>query len=598
MDLRIQKNALNLGNAILNRKTTVKTFVPFISQKPAFLSYENTFDFNYATPEETGINSSIINDFIKELNNDASTAIHSLIIVKNNNVILEMTNKPYKIDYWRYTFSLSKTITALAIGMLIDDGLLNVNDSITKYLGDHMSPLDKLKFRDITIEHLLTMSSGFTFNELGAVTINDWLRGIISTNLKWSAGSQFEYNSMNSYLLAVVVCRITGSSLMIFLEKRLWSFLDIKNVYWDKCPFGIEKGGWGLYLSPKDMAKLGVLFLNKGKWDNKQVISEKWLNEMVTPRFNTSEHFGDYDYGYQIWIKKDQKAFLMNGMFGQNVLVIPKNKIVVVTCAGNQDKFQTNNFFKLADKYFIQNNFSDMSIKRNKKDNNELQRLISDNARFKAQKNEISKGWHKLFDYFSKKNYQLPAYLQQINGNVYEFDHKEYQGVGFIPLLMRGYLNNHTSGMISIKILCRLDSLILKIQEQDCVFDIDVSLTKATYQTLNYHNDQYEIGVLASFNHDEDDNPVLKLQVSFIEYPNTRHLKLRFLNDKIQLEMSEFPGLKYVEKGLDRFNRNSKEIKLIDMFTNKFDLDYLKYKAETVLMPVLIGKIKSKEEHS
>lgn len=598
MDLRIQKNALNLGNALLNRKTTVKPFVPFISQKPAFLSYENSLDFNYATPEETGISSSIIKDFIKELNNDASTAIHSLIIVKNNNTILEMTNKPYKIDYWRYTFSLSKTITALAIGMLIDDGLLNVNDSITKYLGDHMSPLDKLKFRDITIEHLLTMSSGFTFNELGAVTINDWLRGIISTSLKWPAGSQFEYNSMNSYLLAVVVCRITGSSLMCFLEKRLWSILDIKNVYWDKCPFGIEKGGWGLYLSPKDMAKLGVLFLNKGKWDNKQVISEKWLNEMITPRFNTSEHFGDYDYGYQIWIKKDNKAFLMNGMFGQNVLVIPKNNIVVVTCAGNQDSFQTNNFFKLANKYFIQNNFNDANIKKNKKDNNELKQLISDNATYKTQKNKTNKGWHKIIAHFIKKDDQLPTYLQQINGNVYEFDHKEYQGIGFIPLLMRGYLNNHTSGIISLQVLSHLDSLTLKIQEQDSVFEIFVSLSKVTHQTINYHNDQYEIGVLASFNHDEDDNPVLKLQISFIEYPNTRHLKLRFLNDKIQLEMSEFPGLKYVEKGLDRFNRNSKEIKLVDMFTNKFDLDYLKYKAETVLMPVLIGTIKSKEEHS
>ncbi|MEA5017503.1 MAG: serine hydrolase [Erysipelotrichaceae bacterium] len=598
MDLRIQKNALNLGNALLNRKTTVKPFVPFISQKPAFLSYENSLDFNYATPEETGISSSIIKDFIKELNNDASTAIHSLIIVKNNNTILEMTNKPYKIDYWRYTFSLSKSITALAIGMLIDDGLLNVNDSITKYLGDHMSPLDKLKFRDITIEHLLTMSSGFTFNELGAVTINDWLRGIISTSLKWPAGSQFEYNSMNSYLLAVVVCRITGSSLMCFLEKRLWSILDIKNVYWDKCPFGIEKGGWGLYLSPKDMAKLGVLFLNKGKWDNKQVISEKWLNEMITPRFNTSEHFGDYDYGYQIWIKKDNKAFLMNGMFGQNVLVIPKNNIVVVTCAGNQDSFQTNNFFKLANKYFIQNNFNDANIKKNKKDNNELKQLISDNATYKTQKNKTNKGWHKIIAHFIKKDDQLPTYLQQINGNVYEFDHKEYQGIGFIPLLMRGYLNNHTSGIISLQVLSHLDSLTLKIQEQDSVFEIFVSLSKVTHQTINYHNDQYEIGVLASFNHDEDDNPVLKLQISFIEYPNTRHLKLRFLNDKIQLEMSEFPGLKYVEKGLDRFNRNSKEIKLVDMFTNKFDLDYLKYKAETVLMPVLIGTIKSKEEHS
>ena len=598
MDLRIQKNALNLGNALLNRKTTVKPFVPFISQKPAFLSYENSLDFNYATPEETGISSSIIKDFIKELNNDASTAIHSLIIVKNNNTILEMTNKPYKIDYWRYTFSLSKTITALAIGMLIDDGLLNVNDSITKYLGDHMSPLDKLKFRDITIEHLLTMSSGFTFNELGAVTINDWLRGIISTSLKWPAGSQFEYNSMNSYLLAVVVCRITGSSLMCFLEKRLWSILDIKNVYWDKCPFGIEKGGWGLYLSPKDMAKLGVLFLNKGKWDNKQVISEKWLNEMITPRFNTSEHFGDYDYGYQIWIKKDNKAFLMNGMFGQNVLVIPKNNIVVVTCAGNQDSFQTNNFFKLANKYFIQNNFNDANIKKNKKDNNELKQLISDNATYKTQKNKTNKGWHKIIAHFIKKDDQLPTYLQQINGNVYEFDHKEYQGIGFIPLLMRGYLNNHTSGIISLQVLSHLDSLTLKIQEQDSVFEIFVSLSKVTHQTINYHNDQYEIGVLASFNHDEDDNPVLKLQISFIEYPNTRHLKLRFLNDKIQLEMSEFPGLKYVEKGLDRFNRNSKEIKLVDMFTNKFDLDYLKYKAETVLMPVLIGTIISKDENS
>ena len=176
------------------------------------------------------------------------------------------------MDHWNYTFSMCKSVTSLAIGMLIAEDKLHEDDLLVEYFGKGMSAFDRLRFKNITVKHLLMMSTGVAFNELGSVTVDDWVKGFFTSNIKFDAGSQFEYNSMNTYILACLVNLISGVSLSEYLSTRLWQPLGIKQVYWDKSPKNIEKGGWGLYLSPIDMAKIGQLYLNKGSWNDEQLV--------------------------------------------------------------------------------------------------------------------------------------------------------------------------------------------------------------------------------------------------------------------------------------------------------------------------------------
>ena len=114
----------------------------------------------------------------------------------------------------------------------------------------------------------LIMTSLVQFNERGAVSCNDWVRGFLDSPVNGTAGSKFEYNSMNTYMLSAIVTEITGESLMDYLRPRLFEPLGITRIFWESCPKGITKGGWGLFLCPEDAAKIGQLCLQKGMWNH------------------------------------------------------------------------------------------------------------------------------------------------------------------------------------------------------------------------------------------------------------------------------------------------------------------------------------------
>ena len=264
MDLRVHKNALSMMDSLLNRKAIVKPIIPFVVQKPSIPNFKDVIPFEKAKPEQVGISSDILNQFVCELINNQTTKLHTLMIIKDSKLIYDIPFFPYNLNTWNYAFSLSKSIISLAIGMLIDERKIDLNDTLLKYFAEDIPAFYRLRFKDITIEHLLTMSTGVTFSEIGGIAYDDWIKAYLTSSFKFLAGSQFDYNSMNSYMLAAIVNKVTGASLMSYLQERLWQPLSIKNVQWDKCPKEIEKGGWGLYVSPVDMAKIGLLYLNNG----------------------------------------------------------------------------------------------------------------------------------------------------------------------------------------------------------------------------------------------------------------------------------------------------------------------------------------------
>ncbi len=596
MDLRVHKNALLMVDSLLDRRTLVKPILPFVIQKPTIPDFVDDIPFAKAKPSQVGISCVKLNQFINELVNDPTTNLHSLMIIKDNKLIYDLPFFPYDLNTWNYTFSLAKSITSLAIGMLIDEKRLDLNDTLIKYFADDMPTFYRFRFKDITIEHLLTMSTGVTFSELGGIAYDDWVKAYVTSNLKFFVGSQFDYNSMNSYMLAAIIKKITGHNMMEYLYDRLWKPLDIKNVHWDKCPKGIEKGGWGLYLSPVDMAKIGLLYLNKGKWNDVQLVSQNWIETVTKYHVSVSDRFGQYDYGYHVWVKRNASTYLLNGMFGQNVVVLPELKTIIVTTAGNSDNFQTNVFFKLVDKYFNSEILIDKNDKQEQQAFEMLMQTRNSHSTYPFTKTKISLA-EKIFKFICllpKNDVSDPSSL--IANSYYYIDQDENRAISIIPLLLRGILNNHTQGLKGVSFDKTNELLIMNIIENDTTISLTLNLNKEVKQEIIYHKDRYQVVTTAQFAYDEDNNLVLKIKVYFTEFPNIRLIKVKFINDIIKMEFDEQPGLAYIEKSFSKIDMNTIEIKFIQLFNNNLDLTYIKYRIKDVLNPIIIGHKQNKED--
>ena len=225
----------------------------------------------------------------------------------------------------------------MAIGLLIDEGKLSLDENIYNIFPGKVNPLIKIFRPEVTVRHLLTMTSGVTFNESGIVSGNDWLESYLNAPVSGKPGTEFQYNSLNTYVLSAIVSARTEMTLEEYLRPRLFEPLGITRYLWETCPKGITKGGWGLFICPEDMAKLGQLYLNHGIWHEKQIIPADWIRESTTKQVDSIE--GTYGYGYQIWMENRLNSFEFNGMLGQNVIVYPDLDMVIVTCAGNNDVY-------------------------------------------------------------------------------------------------------------------------------------------------------------------------------------------------------------------------------------------------------------------
>ena len=183
--------------------------------------------------------------------------------------------------------------------MLIDEGKLSLNDKIVDIFADRLNKLNKFTHRNITVRHLLTMTSGIVFNVAGSVTENNWVKCFFESFLVSEPGKHFNYNSMNTYMLSAIVKTVSGHGLCEYLRPRLFEPLGIRNFYWEKCPMGIEKGGWGMYILPEDMLKIGQLLLNGGVWNGKRLISQEWIDAATSAQAAAPKSIGDFNYGYQ-----------------------------------------------------------------------------------------------------------------------------------------------------------------------------------------------------------------------------------------------------------------------------------------------------------
>lgn len=296
-----------------------------------------------------GVDSALIYKFFNQIQG-VDHKLHSVLLVKNNELILEEYFKDYNAIEPHDLRSTSKSIRSILLGIAIDKGFIdNINDPIYKYL---KNPIPKknldVKKETITIKHLLTMSSGLDCNDWDKKSKGqedkvykkkDWLQYTLDLPMINTPGKESQYCSMGVILMTEIISQSSGMSIMEFADEYLFKPLGIDNVKWGHTSNKeVIDSGKRLFMTPRDMARIGQLILNKGKWSGEQIVSENWIEDSTTPKTKIT----GIDYCYLWWnipFDIDQRRIRIisktaTGNGGQYIMIIPEMDLVAVFTGG------------------------------------------------------------------------------------------------------------------------------------------------------------------------------------------------------------------------------------------------------------------------
>ncbi len=576
MEVSSINNALNLYKRIFSANTVTKSVIEFNDKKPDFVFSEVRKPFSRVTPESQGVSSVRLYDFYKELTEDKTLNMHNIMILKNGKVISEAAFGNSDLSVWKMSFSACKSVVSLAVGILVDEGKLDINTPILDFFPEQNNAVLKVKLREITVKTLLTMSSGSSFNEFVCLASDNWERSFFKSNFSLKPGSAFNYNSLNTYMLSSIVKRVSGASLSEFLDEKLFEPLGIYNYHFEKSPTNTEKGGWGLYILPEDFAKIGQLVLQNGVWEGRQIISENWIKEATAKQITTPEFCGDFDYGYQIWTGRDSNTFLFNGMFGQNVWGFKDSGILIVSNAGNGELFQQSNYYKIVSKHFSLEFPSVLpeSIKDCKALIN-YTKSLSNRQKPNSFLRKLSSVWRE-----SSFNFRSDIIDKEF-GTVSE----NAATVGLLPKFLQIIRCNYSSGFKSIKFMYVDNILNMVYCENDSVFNVKLGVGEFLTSEIDYYGEKYRVASSINFGTDEDGNKVITVICDFLETFSSRKIKIYFKKGKVIYRQFETPFDDFSKDEFDKIKANAGKNKLLNAALSKIDDDYISYKLESVFEP-------------
>ena len=282
--------------------------------------------------------------------------LHSIMVVKDGNVVLEKWMSKGKENEPHILNSVSKTFTSMAVGLAISEGKLALDEKLVDIFPEHCPENPSEYLKEITVEHLLTMSCGHSTDpthESWEVKDKSWIRFFMEHPVTHKPGTLFCYNSLGTYVLSAIVQKRTGEKVADYLYPRLFRPLGINNVSWLESHEGINTGGWGLFLKTEDLAKMGLMILQNGQFNGCQVVPAEWIESASSaqvPCVPAGMNSDDADklrkvaktsdwlqgYGYQMW-RCRYNAFRADGANGQYIIMIPDKNAVVVTTANIRD---------------------------------------------------------------------------------------------------------------------------------------------------------------------------------------------------------------------------------------------------------------------
>ena len=275
------------------------------------------------------------------------------MIVQHGNVIKEKWFGDNSADKSHAMHSVTKPVTATAVAMAVNEGLLKLDDKVISFFPESLPDTLSPYMRQLEVRHLLTMSSGHDVDPTSFVKQNYdscRIRGFFAAPLVHKPGTYFVYNNQCSYVLSAILQKVTGEKLSDYLYKRLFRPLGIVGIEWKESPEGVCLGNGGLKLKTEDMAKIGLLYLNKGNWKGEQIIPSGWVEEASrfhvascpagTRREDVKIKLASSDwlqgYGYQLWLCR-HNAFRADGAHGQFIIILPEKDAVITVTANNDD---------------------------------------------------------------------------------------------------------------------------------------------------------------------------------------------------------------------------------------------------------------------
>ena len=349
-------------------KLALVIFLVFVPLSPIYaVQYWPTTIWKTVSPQSLGFSPNPINKMFRFIQKK-QFPIDSVVIVKNGYLIGEFYAGDMNENSLSNIYSVTKSFTSALVGIAIDKGYIkNEKQTLGSILTKNLSTKKDPRLNEIQLQHLLTMTSGlktrdnFLSNWSGIIKLKNsknWVDYILSLGTEKKSGEHFNYSNGGSHLLAAIVTENTETALEKFAERHLFSHIGIKNYEWQKDPQGINHGYSNLKISARDMAKLGILYLNGGKWGKKQVINSSWVKKSLKThsypnkgKFNPLKFYGFNGYGYQWWnsetvwkadliyrkawgmgknSKKYPEYFFALGYQGQYIFILPQLDMVVV----------------------------------------------------------------------------------------------------------------------------------------------------------------------------------------------------------------------------------------------------------------------------
>ncbi len=296
-----------------------------------------------STPEVENISQKGLDAYLATIEK-SGLKYDSIMLVRHGKVVFEKFFRGYDPEEPHPLYSIAKIVTAVACWFALHEKLFDVHDKVVSYFPDQVPDRISLFLEELEIFHLLTMTVGHKASELSmeADSGNDeWIKLFLSAPIQHKPGTVFEYNNLASYMLSALIQKRSGHKLIDYIRPRLFEPLGIEDTGWEESPEGINVAGWGMSLRTEDIAKIGQFMLQKGRWEDKELLPEALVEDACSfkvetaPPTATKEQKDRNDwfqgYCYHVW-RSRHNAFSGYGLKGQLIVVMPdKDAVAVVT---------------------------------------------------------------------------------------------------------------------------------------------------------------------------------------------------------------------------------------------------------------------------
>jgi CubicO group peptidase (beta-lactamase class C family) len=275
--------------------------------------------------------------------------LHSLVLAHHGQIAASGWYAPYRADAPHLLYSLSKSFTSTAVGFAVARGKLRLTDKVVDFFPQQVPAKISEKLAALNVQHLLTMSVGHATDPTPVVTHeHDWVRTFLAQPVEFRPGSVFLYNSAATYMLSAIVQKVADQRVADYLRPRFFAVLGLPEMHWAQCPLGINTGGWGLSATTETLMKFGQFYLQKGRWNGRQLLPSKWIadatrvhiqqpagqgQDLSQLKLTSDWHQG---YGYQFW-RCRHNAFRGDGAFGQFCIVLPEQDAVIAMTSRTMD---------------------------------------------------------------------------------------------------------------------------------------------------------------------------------------------------------------------------------------------------------------------